>query len=54
MWVVKMNGEFQALFAGETAAWAFRAECMRLFPERDVTVGYLPADSKLIDMVNSW
>jgi hypothetical protein len=54
MWVVKMDGAFQALFAGESAARAFRAERALLFPEREITVGYLHADSALIDMVNSW
>ena len=53
MWIVKMNGDFQALFAMESDAAAFRQSRQRLFPEHQVDIYYLPPNSALIDALTA-
>lgn len=52
MWIVKMDGDFQALFALESDAAAFRRERQTLFPESNVETFYIHADSTLIGLIN--
>ena len=49
MYVVKMEGQFQAIFATEGDAWKFANARKALFPERAVDVLYCN-DQALIDL----
>lgn len=53
MWIVRMDGDFQALFALETDAWAFRRARQALYAERNVEVVYLHADSALLETLTA-
>lgn len=44
MWIVKMNGDFVALFALECDASAMRRTRLQLFPDAKIEVLYFHAD----------
>ncbi|WP_158101019.1 hypothetical protein [Variovorax sp. JS1663] len=51
MWIVKMDGDFQALFALESDAWTFRGARQALFPERVIEVSYIHPESALLEVL---